>query len=195
MASKESKRHKNSTIHVASSTGHIIGLTDEGNVDMTQITPEYSTDAPASKAGRKDDESSTNTPSLTGPQYDQVWYSSPLDDPSVGSRNNYHEKRAALRSLKSAKDRIDHDIAKVSGFLTETGHINSSSDDGEDSGSENVFAGFKLMKVGTEAEQEGGSEEEEDEGDDDMTGEEQDKEEHIESEEEEEEEEEDERDE
>ncbi|KAJ5372960.1 hypothetical protein N7517_004966 [Penicillium concentricum] len=135
---------------------------------------EYSTDASASKASKKDDKPSTNTPSPTGPQYDSVWYSPPLDDPSVGSRKNYHEKRVALRSLKSVKDRIDHDIAKVAGFLTETGHMDSS-DDEDDSGAENVFSGFKLIKVGTEAEWEKGDEEEdeEDEQDDDVEGREQ----------------------
>ncbi|KAJ5484349.1 hypothetical protein N7453_012303 [Penicillium expansum] len=136
-----------------------------GPQDLLNGLQEHSTDAPVPKAGRKNGEPSTDTPSRTGPQYDCVWYSSPLDDPSVGSRKNYHEKRVALRSLKSARDRIDHDIAKVAGFLTETGHIDSSSDDGEESGAENVFAGFKLMKMGTEEEQEEEENEEENEED------------------------------
>ncbi|KAJ5171180.1 uncharacterized protein N7500_003963 [Penicillium coprophilum] len=122
---------------------------------------EKSTDAPASKTGRTYDKSSTKAHSLTGPQYDRIWYSSPLDDPTVGSKEGYREKRIALRSLESAKHRIDHDIAKITRFLTETGHIDSSSDNEDGSGAENVFAGFKHMKVGTEAER---KQEEEEEG-------------------------------
>lgn len=45
---------------------------------------------------------------------------------------------------------MDHDIAKVAVFLAETGHIDSSSDDREDSDAENVFTRFELMKVETE---------------------------------------------
>jgi hypothetical protein len=54
--------------------------------------------------------------------------------------------------LKSVKHRIDHDIAKLAGFLTESGHIDSSSEDRDDADAENVFAGFELMKVGKEDE-------------------------------------------
>lgn len=72
----------------------------------------------------------------------------------------------ALRLLKSAKDRIDHDIAKVAGFLAEAGHIDSSSDDGDDPDAENVFAGFELMKVGMEDQLEEEDDKEEPEEDD-----------------------------
>ncbi|OQE25634.1 hypothetical protein PENFLA_c008G05266 [Penicillium flavigenum] len=128
---------------------------------MLLLLAEHSTHAPASKAGRKDDQPSTQTHSLTGPEYDSAWYSSPLDDPSVGLRKNYHQKRVALRSLKCAKHRIDHDIAKLAAFLTESGHMDSSSEDGDDADPENVFAVFELMKVGKEDELE---DEEEGEG-------------------------------
>lgn len=82
----------------------------------------------------------------------------------MGSRKNYHQKRVALRSLKSVKHRIDHDIAKLAGFLTKSGHIDSSSEGGDDSDAENVFAGFELMKVRVEDELQDEKEDEEDEG-------------------------------
>lgn len=115
------------------------------NCYVQSVSPSIGPMRPASTTVPEDSEmSSTPRSSVkkrkTGPDYDEQWYTSPLDHPHIASRQDFPAMRAAYRACTNIIARAQHDVKRLNRVLTNFGELNTPHDSEEEVKEEpNIF--------------------------------------------------------